>query len=139
MANESVHLPATHAIHRGSIDAMQGNCSMEPYAYGLSLSNEAPLADRSPGQCVLVTNSHVLHVQQKLWIDNIYIRQGQTRGVELYSLVMCQSVDCNLWLTSVTMQGSGELQPFASGITMHAGKVYGEGESQSRAHKKVHR
>lgn len=89
----------------------------------------APLVSPLPGQCVLFTDVNLLTSDQNLWLDNLYIRHHSTARTDTGHVVGCYSKDCNLWMTSVTLQGDGVSDPWAqaSGMAIVAGQVYAEG------------
>jgi hypothetical protein len=107
---------------------MQGNCSSEPSAAALRLKN-GQLLPHKPGQCVLVTDVRLMAVRQRLWLDRLYIRfKVSTRSPESYSLLVCHDKDCNLWLTSVTLQGDFiDPAPEHGAIEVAGGQLYAEG------------
>jgi hypothetical protein len=86
-------------------NALQGNCSLDPVPVDLGLSGHADLIARNPYQCVLVADIGFLRAEQRLWLDNLYIRLSATSRTQQSSLVDCFGLNCNMWLTSVTMQG----------------------------------
>jgi hypothetical protein len=111
---------------------MQGNCSAEPSAAALGISGPNLVA-RKPGQCVLVTDVRLMKLDQNLWIDNVYIRHQTTNVTDTPNLVHCWGSYCNLWLTSVTVQGDMSRLPSHGGVEMRGGQLYAEGAITLRA------
>jgi hypothetical protein len=106
---------------------MQGNCKVEPSAESLGLSR-SDLDSRKPGQCVLVTDEHVMSLTwQSLWLESLYIRYRSTSSSDKIALLACSGKGCNLWLTSVTLQGDSSQLPRLGGLAVAGGQVYAEG------------
>jgi hypothetical protein len=112
---------------------MQGNCSTAPSAALLGLTGP-DLVQQQPGQCLLVTNTPLTSVQQNLWMDNLYIRQKTTSetGTLHPQMVACNGKVCNLWLTTVTMQGDSSELPSLGGVVVSGGQLYAEGAVTAR-------
>jgi hypothetical protein len=103
---------------------MQGNCSSDPSSLNLSAPD---LLTLRAGQCVLLTDGSLMKLQDSLWLDNLYIRYLKTsRGIAL-SLLLCFGKGCNLWLTSVTLQGALGQVPAIGGALIEVGQLYAEG------------
>jgi hypothetical protein len=88
----------------------QGNCAEEPNVGPWQLAG-ATLAQRSPGQCVLVTDVPLLSsTAENLWLHNLLIRHQVSERPNASSPTMV-TVDgqdpAALWLTHVTFQGQG--------------------------------
>jgi hypothetical protein len=111
---------------------VQGNCSSEPSAMALGLS-EPPLVGRKPGQCVLVTVEKLLEAGWDLWMDNLYIRLANVDNLQVRleagtgTLLSASNIACNLWLTSVTLQGDSSQPVGPSGVHFFGGNMYAEG------------
>jgi hypothetical protein len=108
---------------------MQGNCSSEPSATSLNLSAPSFRA-RKAGQCVLVTDTTLMEVNQHLWLDNLYIRQKVTAATKKASNaghISAFGDDCHLWMTTVTLQGAGTLVPDSMPIKVVGGQVFASG------------
>lgn len=108
---------------------MQGNCNTRPSVDRLGLTGSAPLIDWRPGQCVIVTDMIFFDVQQNLWLDNLYIRHRNTFRTDILtgSIVHCDSEDCLIWMTKVTLQGSGDAHEDPQAIHMFGGQLYADG------------
>jgi hypothetical protein len=91
-----------------SKNALQGNCMSDPEPRDLGLSGPDDLVSGRLQQCVLVTDTAFLRAEQNLWLDNLYIRFISTDRIQQSSIVDCFGLACNLWLTSVTMQGADD-------------------------------
>lgn len=110
--------------------SIQGNCVDEPSEEKLGLTG--PGLDRSPGQCVIASDTTLIWLENSLWLDNLYIRYSASTAFEddyYNDILECSSPDCNLWLTSVTMQGDGPGDKTAGAIWAKESQVYAEGES----------
>jgi hypothetical protein len=105
---------------------VQGNCTSEPSALALGISEPALVA-RKPGQCVLVTEVKLFEVKQNLWMDNLYIRHHITSSTDSGTILSGNGKGCNLWLTSVTLQGGSSKPTGSSGVQFIGGIVYAEG------------
>jgi hypothetical protein len=106
---------------------MQGNCKAEPSAESLGLTGP-DLVARKPGQCVLVTDEHLMSLTwQSLWLNSLYIRYRSTSSTDKIALLACSGKGCNLWLTSVTLQGDSSQLPRLGGLAVAGGQVYAEG------------
>jgi hypothetical protein len=105
---------------------VQGNCSSEPSATILGLSEPA-LVERKPGQCVLVTDVRLMNVKQNLWMDSLYIRHHTTTTTDTPTILDGYGKGCNLWLTSVTLQGDSFEAPAIGGFDIAGGQLYAEG------------
>lgn len=111
---------------------MQGNCSQEVSTTVLGLSG-SPLLDRLPGQCVIVTDVHLVSVKQNFWMHGLYIRHHRTARTQTDNVVVwCGTEDCNLWLTSVTVQGDGTDDPSRGGLEVNGGQLYAEGATSAQ-------
>lgn len=116
---------------------VQGNCSTE-VAFTPS-GTHAPIASPLPGQCLIVTDHPLLEVTVNLWLDALYIRHqttARTATNTAYSLLRCESVYCNLWMTSVALQGDGieeweqvnnGTDPILGALEVSGGQLYAEG------------
>jgi hypothetical protein len=113
---------------------IQGNCTLEPSAMSLGLS--APdLRARKAGQCILVTDTTLIEVSQHLWLDNLYIRQKQTTATNATRRnvhVACIYGTCNLWMTSVTLQGAKKAIIGSRAILAYGGKLFASGAGDAR-------
>jgi hypothetical protein len=113
---------------------MQGNCASEPSAISLSLP--APdLKGRKTGQCVLVTDIRLMEIAHNLWLDNLYIRQKLTDATDESTYpgeLTCQGKSCNLWLTSVTLQGAQKLTPSFSYLAVYGGQMFASGAKDAQ-------
>jgi hypothetical protein len=108
---------------------MQGNCSSEPSAASLNLSAPSFKA-RKAGQCILVTDTTLMEVNQYLWLDNLYIQQKATDATIKASQpghITCFGDACHLWMTSVTLQGAGKLVKESMPMTVIGGQVFASG------------
>jgi hypothetical protein len=116
-----------HDSHQCNVEAskcMQGNCRSDPSSLNLSALDLLPL---KAGQCVVLTDGSFGEVEHSLWLDNLYIRYHQTsRGVSI-ALLSCSGKYCNLWLTSVTLQGALGQYPVSGGALVDGGQLYAEG------------
>jgi hypothetical protein len=115
-----------------SRERIQGNCASEPSSRDLGLA--APkLRSRRPGQCILITDVGLLEVEQDLWLANLYIRLKTTDDtknefvVDSHSHLNCFGKDCNLWLTSVTLQGVLTNAVTYDAMDVKGGQVYASG------------
>jgi hypothetical protein len=111
-----------------SKDALQGKCMSDPVHQDLGLSGPGDLVSRTSEQGVFVTDISFLRAEQNLWLDNLYIRFRATNRTQQSSLVDCFGFTCNLWLTSVTMQGNKYVV-----ITLSSGNVLTEGDPEMGA------
>jgi hypothetical protein len=98
----------------------------------LGLSNPADLGPRHPQQCVLVTDIGFLRAEQNLWLDNLYMIFSTTDRTRQTSLVECVGLTCNLWLSSVTMQGDqvglwNNVGDAIGAVAVVGGQLYAEG------------
>jgi hypothetical protein len=99
----------------------------------LGLSGPGDLKLRAYRQCILVTDVRFLRAEQNLWLDNLYIRYSATNRTAYSSLVDCFGPACNLWLTSVTLQGDkwavrddgGDI--YNRAVAVVGGQLYAEG------------
>lgn len=106
---------------------LQGNCMTPPSPEALSLTGRPLLTDWKPGQCVIVTDVHLMYVAQNMWLDNLFIRHTKTeRGGR--PILATESESCNLWMTNVTLQGEGTMDPVWP-VFVSDGQVYAEGMS----------
>lgn len=106
---------------------MQGNCRAGVTAESLGLSGA--LVPRLPGQCVIITDTTLLSERQNLWIDSLYIRFKKTDRSDdrVESVVKCIGEECNMWMTSVTVQGDGDTDPKFGGVLVSGGQLYAQG------------
>jgi hypothetical protein len=125
MKNMPTQCRGFHAI-TGRHLRMQGNCKSRPSAAALGLTGPE-LRALTPGQCVLVTDLQLMHVQQNLWLDSLYMRHHTTPRTNTRSLLTCNSKDCNLWLTSVTLQGDSRRLSDRGAVYVTGGQLYAEG------------
>ena len=93
----------------------------------------APITQVRPGQCVIVTDLLLLAVRQNLWMDNLYIRHHTTDRTDSTSAVWSGSKDCNLWMTSITIQGDGVGDPHLGALALVGGQLYAEGMKDQHA------
>lgn len=105
---------------------MQGNCTQKPSDKDLGLS-DVPVIDWKSGQCVLVTDVMLMEVYQNLWLDSLYVRHYTTPRTDTNYVVWCGTENCNLWMTSVTLQGDGIIDPVNGALFVSGGNFYGEG------------
>jgi hypothetical protein len=103
---------------------MQGNCSSDTSSLNLSAPD---LLSLKAGQCVLLTDGSLMQLENSLWLDNLYIRYSKTSRGYADALLVCYGKDCNLWLTSVTLQGALAKHPFFGGVAVEGGQLYAEG------------
>jgi hypothetical protein len=104
---------------------MQGNCSSEPSgSFNISGTD---IEMRSPGQCVLITDVRLLRAQQFLWLDNLYIRHRATERTDDSSLLDCLGSSCNMWITTVTIQGEWNQSIPFGGVGVGGGQMFAEG------------
>jgi hypothetical protein len=113
-------------------NSLQGNCTSGPVPVDLGLSGPGYLVSRTPQQCLLVTDIRFLRAEQNLWLDNIYIRYKASNRTRESSLVDCIGGSCNLWLTSVTLQGykvphSDQEHVWNGAVAVVGGQLYAEG------------
>jgi hypothetical protein len=103
-----------------------------PVHLELGLSGPSDLVSQTPQQCVLVTDTSFLRAEQNLWLDNLYIRLRATNRTQQSSLVDCFGVTCNLWVTSVTMQGDryggpSDVDNEVGAVAVVGGQLYAKG------------
>lgn len=104
---------------------MQGKCNTKPSSEALGLTGSAPLTDWRPGQCVIVTDVTAFDVQKTIWLDSLYIRHQNTFRTDPSSVIWCDSKDCLLWMTNVTLQGGDNADPHS--LRVIAGQMYAKG------------
>lgn len=117
---------------------LQGNCR-EPLD-SLMLQNAqgaTPLDELRHRQCLVLTDVALGTVSKNTWLHNLYIRQHLTRsdnGIDI--LLWCDSTECNLWLTFVTVQGHGSDDlPFDfpyGGLAVSGGQMYADSALNSK-------
>jgi hypothetical protein len=105
---------------------MQGNCSSEPFQ-DLRLSKTDVLASRKPGQCVLIADGRLLLAKHSLWLHNLYVHHSSATVVDDPSVLSCLGSACNLWLTSVTLQGDPHQVTYFGGVAVFGGQLYAKG------------
>lgn len=108
---------------------MQGNCTSEPSSIAFGLTG-APFIDRRPGQCLIVTDVRLFSSKQDIWIDSLYLRYHSTsRSLSdaAEDLIWCSTASCNLWMTSITLQGDGITDTKYGGMQAVGGNVYADG------------
>lgn len=105
---------------------LQGNCSHEPTAEQLPLYNGAQ-SEWKPGQCVILTDVELVELELQLWLDNLYIRHVTTPRTDTVSVLWCVTEMCQMWMTSVTIQGDGDGDPSSGALWVTGGLVYAEG------------
>jgi hypothetical protein len=106
---------------------MQGNCSSDTSTLNVSAPD---LLSLKAGQCVLLTDGRLVEVEDNLSLDNLYIRQFRTSRGLSNELLGCFGEDCNLWLTSVTLQGApvpDSSEFIYGGVNVAGGQLYAEG------------
>jgi hypothetical protein len=103
---------------------MQGNCSSDTSSLNLSAPD---LLSLKAGQCVLLTDGSLMQLEGSLWLDNLYIRYLKTSRGYAEALLVCYGKDCNLWLTSITLQGALAQHPHTGGVLVEGGQLYAEG------------
>jgi hypothetical protein len=79
-----------------------------------------------PGQCVIVSDLELMEPTQELWLDGLYIRHHRTNRTDTAAVIGCFE-SCNLWMTTVTIQGDGSQDPTRGAIWIETGQVYAEG------------
>jgi hypothetical protein len=117
------HIPAVFITQHA---CMQGNCKSEPSAAVLGLTGPE-LTSRTLGQCVLVTDVRLMVVLHSMWLDNLYIRHRSSTRTDVTSLLACYARDCNLWLTSVTLQGDWAEYLRMGGVEVSGGQLFAKG------------
>jgi hypothetical protein len=84
---------------------------------GVNSSLDPPIANVSPGQCVLLTDSGAFHVfahNHDIWFDHLYIRfvnppEGSRGGLRHGFMISGQG--STSFMTGITVQGGGAQQP----------------------------
>jgi hypothetical protein len=66
---------------------------------------------------------------KNLWLDGLYIRQQTTSRTDTRALMWCNGEDCNLWLTSITLQGDDTYWPYYGGVGVEGGQLFAEGST----------
>lgn len=64
-----------------------------------------------------------------MWLHNLYLRHtrtGRSNVHEKEAMLWC-GPDCNLWMTDVTFQGSGNLDPSSGALEVSGGQMYAQG------------
>lgn len=100
---------------------MQGDCE-DPVPAGL---NTTDLLSFKPRQCLVVVDKPLAHFTSGgLWLDNLYLREGDGLTFALMSQLETPS---ELFLTSCTFQGTSPITagPFIGGLL--AKNTYAEG------------
>lgn len=107
---------------------MQGNCTTEKVSTatlsGLTVPSEGTL---KPGQCAIMTDMRLMDVLQNLWLNNLYIRHHRTNRTDSVVVLWCGTLQCNLWLTDVSLEGDAEFDPEFGGLGVEGGQAYAEG------------
>lgn len=68
-----------------------------------------------------------MHVRQKMWIHNLLIVSNQSPHDNIQEVILCESEDCNLWLSGVTMHGKYAYDPTFGALNFRGGQLYAEG------------
>jgi hypothetical protein len=108
---------------------VQGNCTSPPSADSLGLP-DLDLKFWKPGQCVLVTEAALVSVKNYLWLHSLYILHHMITQMNVtvpYPLVSCDDRQCNLWLTSVTLQGERIEFMSVGGVDVFQGQLFAKG------------
>ena len=116
---------------------VQGNCR-EPLD-SIMLQNAqgfAALDEVRRLQCLILTDVALGTVSQNTWLHNLYIRHHTTgRESSIDMVLWCDTPDCNLWLTFMTLQGYGgygeSVDLKFGGLAVTAGQMYSDGAAQS--------
>jgi hypothetical protein len=81
----------------------------------------------------LLTDVGLLEARKDLWLDHLYVRISITdessKGdyIDWASYLNCYGKDCNLWLTSVTLQGILTDLVTYNAMDVSGGQVYASG------------
>jgi hypothetical protein len=96
---------------------MQGKCTTQPDPADFPSMNGVPLVPATSGQCLLLSNAHLLMVlSDNFWADNLYLRsatpKGDDRDAHLVSLAQVINTGSgpppSAFMTHMTFQGEGK-------------------------------
>lgn len=121
---------SVHHIHKASC-AMQGNCISQPSEEESNLPGKLTFSDWKPGQCVLlVRDIRLMNTFQNICSHKMYVTRKQTRrsdAMEEDVVLWCGTAECNLWMTEVTRQGSGDKDPSLGALVVSGGQAHAQG------------
>lgn len=117
------------------LNIVQGNCGPTTNISDVwSSDSSVSLRPLLPGQCLILADQNVIALKDnKIWIDGLYIRLTVPRNSTGYDrFVDVSGSDSQVWMTNVTLQGSGNVLPEqdcnACGLAVSSsGSVYAEG------------
>ena len=70
-------------------------------------SGHTPLRGLLPGQCLLLVDHLLMWMDDRMWLDNLYVRLASPRYNEFGGFVTGGNAS-ELWMTGVTLQGNGD-------------------------------
>eukprot|EP00892_Ulva_mutabilis_P002568 jgi/Ulvmu1/12311/UM088_0031.1 len=96
-------LPAT-------LKTVTGNCTDAdmPQAMKRMLQERKPTLNRSPRQCMMVTDAPIFDTRAALWISHMYLRMhGSGRGSAVTIIHVSPGEDSSLWVSDCALQYDG--------------------------------
>jgi hypothetical protein len=112
---------------KGMQARVQGNCKSQPSPQALAIPATSFADSLIPGQCVLLTDVRLFVIEQNLWLDSLFIRSHSSVD-NFQPLVAGRGKWCNVWLTSVVLQGVEESSQIQTdGLSIDEGQLYAEG------------